>query len=67
MHEVYVPHYLEVLEKLQELVIEWKDISMLARTHGQPASPTRLGKEIDVFVVRLKEQFKFIKSHSNSS
>jgi adenylosuccinate lyase len=60
MNEVYVPYYLEVLERLQELVIEWKDISMLARTHGQPASPTRLGKEIAVFVVRLKEQFKLL-------
>ena len=49
MNDIYIPNYLEVLEKLQELVIEWKDISMLARTHGQPASPTRLGKEIDVF------------------
>ena len=60
MNDVYVPHYFEVLERLQELVIEWKDISMLARTHGQPASPTRLGKEIDVFVVRLKEQFNLL-------
>jgi adenylosuccinate lyase len=60
MNEVYVPYYMEVLERLQELVIEWKDISMLARTHGQPASPTRLGKEIAVFVVRLKEQFKLL-------
>ena len=60
MNDVFVPHYLEVLEKLEELVIEWKDISMLARTHGQPASPTRLGKEIDVFVVRLKEQFNLL-------
>tara|TARA_B100000767_G_C19761415_1_gene535318 strand:- start:1222 stop:2565 length:1344 start_codon:yes stop_codon:yes gene_type:complete len=62
MNDIYIPNYLEVLEKLQELVIEWKDISMLARTHGQPASPTRLGKEIDVFVVRLREQFKFLDS-----
>jgi adenylosuccinate lyase len=60
MNDVFVPHYFEVLEKLQALVIEWKDISMLARTHGQPASPTRLGKEIDVFVVRLKEQFNLL-------
>jgi adenylosuccinate lyase len=60
MNDVFVPHYFEVLEKLEELVIEWKDISMLARTHGQPASPTRLGKEIDVFVVRLKEQFNLL-------
>ena len=60
MNDVFVPNYLQVLEKLQELVIEWKDISMLARTHGQPASPTRLGKEIDVFVTRLKEQFNLL-------
>tara|TARA_R110001606_G_scaffold151587_3_gene292154 strand:+ start:6165 stop:7508 length:1344 start_codon:yes stop_codon:yes gene_type:complete len=60
MNDVYVPHYFELLQKLQELVIEWKDISMLARTHGQPASPTRLGKEIEVFVVRLKEQFNLL-------
>ena len=60
VNEVFVPHYSELLERLQELVIDWKDISMLARTHGQPASPTRLGKEIDVFVVRLKEQFKLL-------
>lgn len=60
MNDVFVPHYFEVLERLQELVIEWAAISMLARTHGQPASPTRLGKEIDVFVVRLKEQFNLL-------
>lgn len=60
MNDVFVPNYNKVLEKLQELVIDWKDISMLARTHGQPASPTRLGKEIDVFVVRLKEQFNLL-------
>jgi adenylosuccinate lyase len=60
MNEVYVPLYFQVLEKLKELALEWADISMLARTHGQPASPTRLGKEIDVFVVRLKEQFNLL-------
>ena len=60
MNYVFVPAYLEVLKKLQELVIDWKDISMLARTHGQPASPTRLGKEVDVFVTRLKEQFNLL-------
>jgi len=60
MNDVFVPAYLEVLKKLQELVIDWKDISMLARTHGQPASPTRLGKEVDVFVTRLKEQFNLL-------
>ncbi|MCG1036708.1 adenylosuccinate lyase [Polaribacter sargassicola] len=60
MNDVYVPHYLQILDKLQELVVEWADVSMLARTHGQPASPTRLGKEIDVFVVRLQEQFNLL-------
>jgi adenylosuccinate lyase len=57
MNEAYVPLFFEVQNKLSELALEWKDISMLARTHGQPASPTRLGKEIEVYVVRLKEQF----------
>lgn len=60
MNEVYVPAYFKVKEKLQELATEWADISMLARTHGQPASPTRLGKEIEVFVVRLSEQFNLL-------
>ncbi|MFK7812343.1 MAG: adenylosuccinate lyase [Maribacter sp.] len=60
MNEVYVPAYFEILEKLKELALEWADISMLARTHGQPASPTRLGKEIEVYAVRLKEQFNLL-------
>ena len=60
MNDVYVPEYFTVLNKLEELSKEWKDIPMLARTHGQPASPTRLGKEIEVFVVRLKEQFNLL-------
>ena len=60
MNEVYVPLYFEVFEKLKALVSEWADIPMLARTHGQPASPTRLGKEIDVFVERLKEQLNLL-------
>ena len=67
MNDVYVPQYLELLERLQELVIEWQDISMLARTHGQPASPTRLGKEIDVFVVRLKAQFSLLNEIPNAA
>lgn len=58
--DVYIPEYTAVLEKLSELSTEWADIPMLARTHGQPASPTRLGKEIEVFVVRLKEQFNLL-------
>ena len=60
MNDVYVPEYFTVLERLETLAEDWKDIPMLARTHGQPASPTRLGKEINVFVVRLKEQFNLL-------
>tara|TARA_R110002050_G_scaffold100580_2_gene208236 strand:- start:23452 stop:24795 length:1344 start_codon:yes stop_codon:yes gene_type:complete len=60
MNDVYVPQYFELLEELEALASEWKSIPMLARTHGQPASPTRLGKEIHVFVVRLKEQFNLL-------
>jgi len=60
MNEVYVPQYLEVLNKLTSLVKEWEAIPMLARTHGQPASPTRLGKEIEVFTVRMEEQFNLL-------
>jgi len=60
MNNVYVPEYFTVLEKLEALADDWKAIPMLARTHGQPASPTRLGKEIQVFVVRLKEQFNLL-------
>lgn len=60
MNEVYVPTYMELLDKLKALAKDWKDIPMLARTHGQPASPTRLGKEIEVFVVRMEEQFNLL-------
>jgi len=60
LNDVYVPQYLEVLKKLTELSEEWSEIPMLARTHGQPASPTRLGKEVAVFVTRLKEQFNLL-------
>ncbi len=60
MNEAYVPEYLNVLKELKRLAEDWKDIPMLARTHGQPASPTRLGKEIEVFAVRLEEQFNLL-------
>jgi len=60
MNEVYVPMFFELKEKLSSLASDWADISMLARTHGQPASPTRLGKEIQVFVTRLDEQFDLL-------
>ncbi|RDI13177.1 adenylosuccinate lyase [Flavobacterium sp. AG291] len=57
---VYMPSLISVIAKLKELAVEWKDIPMLARTHGQPASPTRLGKEIHVFVERLEEQMRLL-------
>jgi len=58
--KVYLPSLISVIAKLKELAMEWKDIPMLARTHGQPASPTRLGKEILVFVERLEEQMRLL-------
>jgi len=58
--DVYIPEYTALLNRLSELASDWAHIPMLARTHGQPASPTRLGKEIEVFVVRLKEQFNLL-------
>ena len=60
MNDVYVPEYYNVFNKLKALSKEWAKVPMLARTHGQPASPTRLGKEIEVFVVRLNEQFNLL-------
>jgi adenylosuccinate lyase len=65
--DVYVPQYNAVLNRLSELATDWAAIPMLARTHGQPASPTRLGKEIEVFVVRLKEQFKLLTTIPNAA
>ncbi len=60
MNDVYVPYLMELKNKLASLASDWADIPMLARTHGQPASPTRLGKEINVFVVRIEEQFDLL-------
>ena len=60
--EVYLPTLEQLLSKLKALVAEWKNIPLLARTHGQPASPTRLGKEFEVFVVRIEEQLKMLKA-----
>jgi adenylosuccinate lyase len=62
MNECLLPVLEEVVLKLSALADEWKDVSMLARTHGQPASPTRLGKEIYVFVARLKQQMTLLKA-----
>ncbi len=58
--KVYMPALIGLIAKLKELAVEWRDIPMLARTHGQPASPTRLGKEILVFVERLEEQLRLL-------
>lgn len=58
LHEVYLPTLQKLIEQLRQLANEWHDVAMLARTHGQPASPTRLGKEIMVFVYRLEQQTK---------
>jgi adenylosuccinate lyase len=63
----YIPEFNNVLNKLKELSKTWETIPMLARTHGQPASPTRLGKEIGVFVVRLEEQFKLLDAIPNAA
>ncbi|GGG09400.1 adenylosuccinate lyase [Dokdonia pacifica] len=60
VNQVYIPQLLEVVDHLKQLVDEWSSISLLARTHGQPASPTRLGKEIEVFVVRIEEQLNLL-------
>jgi adenylosuccinate lyase len=65
--DVYVQEYQYIFNKLKVLSKEWASIPMLARTHGQPASPTRLGKEIEVFVVRLEEQFKLLNALPNAA
>jgi adenylosuccinate lyase len=57
---VYLPSLIAIVQKLKELSVEWSDIPLLARTHGQPASPTRLGKEILVFVERIEEQMRLL-------
>lgn len=62
LEEVYYPMLTELIEQLQEYADAWKDIPMLAKTHGQPASPTRLGKEVMVYVYRLTEQLNTLKS-----
>jgi adenylosuccinate lyase len=62
LENVFYPEAERVIAVLQKMADDWKDIPMLAKTHGQPASPTRLGKEIEVFVYRLEEQIKLLKS-----
>lgn len=60
--DVYFPHFDRVFDKLCQMAKEWQDIPMLARTHGQPASPTRLGKEMQVFAERLKTQIESLRN-----
>ena len=62
LYEVYVPQVEELIAQLETYAEEWKDVPMLAKTHGQPASPTRLGKEFMVFVYRLKEQLATLRA-----
>jgi len=62
LNELYLPELNELINLLDKKSNEYSDIPMLAKTHGQPASPTRLGKEIEVFKVRLDEQLKFLNS-----
>ena len=62
LNEVYYPLLEELISQLREYAEDWSEVPMLAKTHGQPASPTRLGKEVMVFVYRLEEQLDILKS-----
>lgn len=62
LQEVYYPKLNKLIDKLDELATNWDDVPMLARTHGQPASPTRLGKEIRVFIERINVQLDLLKA-----
>ena len=62
LNEVYLPMLQELIDQLNAYAEEWKDIPMLAKTHGQPASPTRLGKEVRVFAYRLERQVAQLKA-----
>ena len=64
IQNVYIPLFDELVTKLEELSLAWEEIPMLARTHGQPASPTRLGKELKVFIERLNVQVDLLKGIS---
>ena len=61
LEQVYYNSIGLILSSLEQISNEWKDISMIARTHGQPASPTKLGKEIKVFIIRINEQLKLLR------
>ena len=62
LYDVYYPQLEELIDQLQQYAEEWKNVPMLAKTHGQPASPTRLGKEIMVYAYRLTEQLEVLKT-----
>ena len=62
LEEVYIPMVEELIGQLEEYAKQWENVSMLAKTHGQPASPTRLGKEVMVFVYRLQEQLATLRA-----
>ena len=62
LYDVYYPQMEELIDQLQQYAEEWKNVPMLAKTHGQPASPTRLGKEIMVYAYRLTEQLEMLKT-----
>ena len=62
LEQVYYPLLEELIAQLQQYAEEWKDVPMLAKTHGQPASPTRLGKEVMVFVYRLQRQLEMLRT-----
>ena len=62
LEEVFYPQIEELIAQLKEYAEDWKDVPMLAKTHGQPASPTRLGKEIEVYVYRLSEQLATLRN-----
>ncbi|NDW17403.1 adenylosuccinate lyase [Dysgonomonas sp. 216] len=67
LNEQYYPMLESLISNLRDKAYEWKDVSMLAKTHGQPASPTRLGKEIMVFVSRLENQLELLKQAPHSA
>nr|WP_068889638.1 adenylosuccinate lyase [Pedobacter panaciterrae] len=67
LNEVYYPQIAELIAKIKSLATEWKDVPLLAHTHGQPASPTKLGKEFMVFAERLEIQLNSLKNIPNSA
>lgn len=60
LHQTYLPNVKELVGELKSLAEQWQDVPMLARTHGQPASPTRLGKEVKVFIERIEKQLELL-------